>query len=97
MPTRLQSAFYAWRATGDIKYYKRAISFIDSINNYLRTPDGLFAPIEDVTSTSPDFIDDLESFWFAETLKYLYLFFDDPNRISLDKCKCSSASSSGLF
>jgi mannosyl-oligosaccharide alpha-1,2-mannosidase len=25
-----------------------------------------------------------ESFWMAETLKYLYLIFDDPERISLD-------------
>ncbi|OBZ67545.1 hypothetical protein A0H81_12448, partial [Grifola frondosa] len=26
----------------------------------------------------------MESFWFAEVLKYLYLTFDDPNNISLD-------------
>jgi len=25
-----------------------------------------------------------ESFWLAETLKYLYLIFDDPERLSLD-------------
>jgi len=30
-------------------------------------------------------IDDTESFWFAEVLKYLYLTFDDPENISLDK------------
>jgi len=26
----------------------------------------------------------MQSFWFAEVLKYLYLTFDDPNHISLD-------------
>ena len=29
--------------------------------------------------------DDQESFWLAETLKYLYLIFDDPSRVSLDE------------
>ena len=28
----------------------------------------------------------MESFWFAEVLKYLYLTFDDPNHINLDNC-----------
>lgn len=27
----------------------------------------------------------MESFWFAETLKYLYLLFDDTNKFPLDK------------
>ncbi len=88
-PEVIESQFYAWRATGDIKYYNRAVSFIESINSHLRTPTGSYAPIENVDSTSSDFIDDLESFWFAETLKYLYLIFDDPDHISIDKCECS--------
>ncbi|KAI0794361.1 glycoside hydrolase family 47 protein [Fomes fomentarius] len=83
-PEVIESQFYAWRATGDIKYYNRAVSFIESINSHLRTPTGSYAPIENVDSTSSDFIDDLESFWFAETLKYLYLIFDDPNHVSID-------------
>src|SRR5690348_425912 len=29
--------------------------------------------------------DQEESFWIAETLKYLFLIFDDPQRISLDE------------
>jgi len=29
--------------------------------------------------------DEQESFWLAETLKYLYLIFDDPERLSLDE------------
>jgi len=26
-----------------------------------------------------------ETFWLAETLKYLFLIFDDPQRLSLDE------------
>ena len=29
-------------------------------------------------------IDDMESYWFAETLKYFYLLFSEPDFISLD-------------
>ncbi|KAI0716519.1 glycoside hydrolase family 47 protein [Earliella scabrosa] len=84
-PEVLESNFYAYRATGDRKYFERAVGMIDSINSFLRTPTVAFAPIEDVDATDSDFIDDMESFWFAEVLKYLYLTFDDPNRWSLDK------------
>ena len=30
-------------------------------------------------------IDRMESFWFAETLKYFYLIFADPDLVSLDE------------
>ncbi|CDO70470.1 Glycoside Hydrolase Family 47 protein [Trametes cinnabarina] len=83
-PEVLESNFYAWRSTGNIKYYERAVSAMNSFKTFLKTPTVAFAPIDDVDSTDSDFIDDMESFWFAEVLKYLYLTFDDPNRISLD-------------
>ena len=85
-PEVLETNFYAWRATGDVKFYNRAKSMVNSINTFLRTPTVAFAPIENVDATNSDFIDDMESFWFAEVLKYLYLTFDEPNRFSLDKC-----------
>ena len=40
--------------------------------------------IGDVTSETPYQIDEMESFWLAETLKYFYLLFSDPSLISLD-------------
>ncbi|KAG6811843.1 hypothetical protein H0H92_005575 [Tricholoma furcatifolium] len=82
-PEVLESNFYAWRATGDTKYLDRAASAIKSFNTYLQTPTG-FAGINDVDDTTQGLIDDTESFWFAEVMKYLYLTFDDPNHISLD-------------
>ncbi|KAM5533998.1 hypothetical protein V8D89_012318 [Ganoderma adspersum] len=83
-PEVLESNFYAWRLTGDVKYYQRAVSAYQSFEKYLKTPTVAFAPINDVNQLNSGFIDDMESFWFAEVLKYLYLTFDDPNRISLD-------------
>ena len=69
-PEVLESNFYAWRVTGDTKYLDRAASAIDSFNKYLRAPVG-YAGIYDVTSANSTKIDDMESFWFAEVLKYL--------------------------
>lgn len=40
--------------------------------------------IKDVTSDTPLHSDMMESFWLAETLKYFYLLFSDPELISLD-------------
>jgi len=41
--------------------------------------------IDDVTSFSPSKTNEMESFWLAETLKYFYLLFSEPNVISLDE------------
>lgn len=82
-PEVLESNFYAWRATGDTKYLDRAASAIKSFNTFLPTTVA-FAGINDVNNKNSSKIDDMESFWFAEVLKYLYLTFDDPNHISLD-------------
>ncbi|KAL0959972.1 hypothetical protein HGRIS_011634 [Hohenbuehelia grisea] len=83
-PEVLESNFYAWRATGDTKYLDRAASAIESINKFLSV-NGAFAGIEDVDAEDTKRTDIMESFWFAEVLKYLYLTFDDPSRMSLDE------------
>ncbi|VDB96027.1 unnamed protein product [Peniophora sp. CBMAI 1063] len=83
-PEVLESQFYAWRATGDTKYLDRAVSAVASFNKFLQTRTG-FAGINDVNNATTTKIDDMESFWFAEVLKYLYLMFDDPSHISLDE------------
>ncbi|KDQ58337.1 glycoside hydrolase family 47 protein [Jaapia argillacea MUCL 33604] len=84
-PEVLESNFYAWRVTGNTKYLDNAASAIASFETYLKvTGSGGYAGISDVNNKASDKIDDTESFWFAEVLKYLYLTFDDPNHISLD-------------
>jgi len=84
-PEVLESNFYAWRVTGDTKYLDRAASAINSFNTTLFVAGG-YDGLGDVNvGQSSGFIDDTQSFWFAEVLKYLYLTFDDPNNISLDE------------
>ena len=72
-PEVLESNFYAWRLTGDTKYLDRAAAAINSFQTYLKAPAG-YAGIWDImntTTTNANFIDDTESFWYAEVLKYL--------------------------
>jgi len=40
--------------------------------------------VDDVLSKDPSTVDEMESFWVAETLKYFYLLFSTPDVISLD-------------
>ncbi|KAJ7686656.1 glycoside hydrolase family 47 protein [Mycena rosella] len=82
-PEVLESNFHAWRVTGDTKYLDRAGAAIDSFNTFLRATTA-FAALNDVNNINGGLIDDMQSFWFAEVLKYLYLTFDDPKHISLD-------------
>ncbi|KAG9126786.1 maturation of Asn-linked oligosaccharides protein [Ceratobasidium sp. 392] len=83
-PEVLESNFYAWRATGDIKYYNRAVAGLESIKKYCRPGVGV-AGFNDVRSTNSGYIDHTESFFFAEVMKYIYLTFANPNVINLDK------------
>jgi mannosyl-oligosaccharide alpha-1,2-mannosidase len=71
-PEVLESNFYAWRVTGDTKYLDNAASAIKSFQQYLTTTVA-YTGIDDVDNTESTKIDDMESFWFAEVLKYLYV------------------------
>ncbi|KAJ7914446.1 glycoside hydrolase family 47 protein [Mycena leptocephala] len=82
-PEVLESNMHAWRVTGDTKYLDRAAGAIDAFNKFMPATVA-FAGLNNVNSVNGGLIDDMESFWFAEVLKYLYLTFDDPTHISLD-------------
>ncbi|KAJ8093549.1 hypothetical protein PM082_020407 [Marasmius tenuissimus] len=85
-PEVLESNFIAWRATGDTKYLDRAASAVDSFNKCLVAEQtGGFAALRNVNDPSQGLVDNTQSFWFAEVLKYLYLTFDDPNHIHMDE------------
>jgi len=43
-----------------------------------------YASITDTTTMNSQRSDASESFWMAETLKYFYLIFSQPNLVSLD-------------
>lgn len=75
-----------YRFTKDKKYREWGWQIFRAFMKYTKI-DGGFSSINNVKSPSnPGFKDKLESFFLAETLKYLFLLFsDDPQLIPLDK------------
>lgn len=56
--------------TGDLKYFQRALDAAESLNKNTKV-NNAFAGINNVTELNSGFIDDTESFFFAEVMKYL--------------------------
>ena len=83
-PEAIESVFIMFRLTGDNYWRERGWEMFQAIDIHTRTSLAHSA-INDVTSESPLHTDSMESFWLAETLKYSYLLFSDPNIISLDE------------
>lgn len=88
-PETVESLYYLYQITKDEKYRKWGYEIFQNFQKYTRvvTSDGKisYTSLNDVTTTQPSYRDNMESFWLAETLKYLYLLFDDDSKISLDK------------
>jgi hypothetical protein len=71
-PENIESAFYLYRKTKNPKYLEMGKTFFDSIIKYCKVDEG-YASLKSVMSKEK--IDSMESFYLAETLKYLYLIF----------------------
>lgn len=84
-PEAIESVFVLYRTTGNQTLQENAWDMFRSIYAYTRTPYAN-AAVKDVTNTTNPIVheDSMESFWTAETLKYFYLTFADPDYISLD-------------
>lgn len=79
-PEIIESAFYLYRFTGDARYREMGKVFFDSLVKYCRTGVG-YAALSDVVKKTKK--DEMESFFLAETLKYLYLLFSPPDTLDL--------------
>ncbi|EDK43156.1 mannosyl-oligosaccharide 1,2-alpha-mannosidase [Lodderomyces elongisporus NRRL YB-4239] len=90
-PETVELLFYLYRITGDEKYRQWGYEIFNNFMKYTKVVNDKgevsFTSLNDVTSFnqdgSPKMRDNTESFWFAETLKYLYLLFDDADTIDL--------------
>lgn len=82
-PEAVESVFIMYRVTGDDYWRQKGWNMFTSIQKYTRAEYGASA-ISDVMSETPYPLDEMESFWLAETLKYLYLLFCEPDYYSLD-------------
>lgn len=77
-PELIESAMYLYRATKDPYFLEVGRDMLESIESSARTPCG-YATIKDVKTHEKE--DRMESFFLAETTKYLYLLFDEHNFI----------------
>ncbi|KAH7169969.1 endoplasmic reticulum mannosyl-oligosaccharide 1,2-alpha-mannosidase [Dactylonectria macrodidyma] len=85
-PEAIESLFVNYRITGDTELLDMAWDMFGAIANGSEVEFG-HAAVTDVTLTAGNLKkeDYMESFWFAETLKYFYLMFSPPDLISLDE------------
>lgn len=81
-PEIIESAYYLYTYTKDPRYQEMGRTFLDSLMQYCKTDFG-YAALKSVATKEKK--DDMESFFFAETLKYLYLLFAPPDTLDLSK------------
>ena len=73
-----------YRITGDPEWMDKGWRMFEATIQATRTQFANSA-IDDVTVAEPGLKDEMESFWLAETLKYYFLLFSEPDVISLDE------------
>lgn len=91
-PEAIESVFMMYRITGEQKYQDAAWDMFQSIIQSSET-ELANAALSDITYTREGLkkegisiqMDSMESFWMAETLKYFYLIFCEPDIVSLDQ------------
>ncbi|KAF8847512.1 class I alpha-mannosidase [Acephala macrosclerotiorum] len=83
-PEAIESVFILYRITGDTYWADAGWTMFKSITAHTKTPLAHSA-IQDVLSPVPRKVDEMESFWLAETLKYFYLLFSTPDVVNLDE------------
>ncbi|SCU91722.1 LAME_0E13586g1_1 [Lachancea meyersii CBS 8951] len=80
-PEFVESTYYIYRATKDPLYLKIAWSILQDLKNLYKTSCGL-AGSQDVFTGKLQ--DRMETFVLSETLKYLFLIFDEENELHTD-------------
>ncbi|NWT00560.1 MA1C1 mannosidase, partial [Mionectes macconnelli] len=82
-PEVVESYMYLWRLTHDPKYRQWGWEVVKALEKHCRVEAG-FSGIRDVYTTIPTHDNMQQSFFLAETLKYLYLLFCEDDVLSLD-------------
>ena len=81
-PEIIESAYYLHHFTKEPRYLEMGKTFLDSLVRCCRTDSG-YAALSNIEKKTQK--DEMESFFFAETLKYLYLLYAPPDTIDLSK------------
>lgn len=81
-PENIESAYYLYHFTKDDRYVKMGMEYYDSIEKYCKT-DIAYCELADVRTKKQH--DAMQSFFLAETLKYLYLLFEENTLFKFDE------------
>jgi mannosyl-oligosaccharide alpha-1,2-mannosidase len=81
-PETVESLMYLWRKTGNTKYRDWGWDIFQAFEVHSRVESG-YVGLRDVNSGEKD--DKMQTFFLAETLKYLYLLFSPSTVIPLDE------------
>ncbi|XP_044532785.1 mannosyl-oligosaccharide 1,2-alpha-mannosidase IA isoform X2 [Gracilinanus agilis] len=82
-PEVVETYMYMWRLTHDPKYRKWAWEAVEALEKHCRV-DGGYSGLRDVYLKQETYDDVQQSFFLAETLKYLYLLFSDDDLLPLE-------------
>ncbi|XP_016353304.1 mannosyl-oligosaccharide 1,2-alpha-mannosidase IA-like [Sinocyclocheilus anshuiensis] len=82
-PEVIETYMYMWRLTHDPKYRQWGWEAVQALEKYCRV-DGGYSGVRDVYANSPNHDDVQQSFYLAETLKYLYLLFSDDDHLPFE-------------
>ncbi|KAK2745411.1 phosphatidylinositol-3,5-bisphosphate 5-phosphatase [Myotisia sp. PD_48] len=77
-PEAIESVFILYRITGDTSLQDKGWDMFTAIEKHTKT-NVSYGSIDDVTSSKPAVMNEMESFWTGETLKYFYLLFSEPD------------------
>lgn len=84
-PETVESLFIAFRLTGDSRYREYGWSIFQAIEKHCRVETGGYASIINVDEVPAQPEDKMETFFMSETLKYLFLLFEDASIFPLNK------------
>ncbi|KLU85055.1 hypothetical protein MAPG_04087 [Magnaporthiopsis poae ATCC 64411] len=84
-PEAIESVWYMYRITGDKRWQEKGWRMFKAVIKATQTEHGHSA-VDGVQypDRAPAQLNNMESFWLAETLKYFYLLYTTPDVISLD-------------
>ena len=83
-PEYVESLFVMHRISKDESIQDMGWRVFESLEKYCRIESGGYAGLKDVNQIPPPHMDDMPSYFLAETLKYLLLLFGPDDYISLD-------------
>uniref|UniRef100_A0A8D3CRX7 alpha-1,2-Mannosidase n=1 Tax=Scophthalmus maximus TaxID=52904 RepID=A0A8D3CRX7_SCOMX len=82
-PEVIETYMYMWRFTHDPKYREWGWEAVQALEQHCKVEGG-YSGIRDVYASTPNHDDVQQSFYLAETLKYLYLLFSDDDHLPFD-------------